>query len=194
MSVTSLTLLERLRGQPSAADWQRFHNVYRPLICGWLARIPGLRDEVDDLTQEILVAVIRSVAAFERQRAGSFRAWLRQITVNRVRSYWRERAKRPLVGFQGSATEDFLERLEDPASDLAAEWDREHDRHVFDRLLAIVQADFQPETWRAFQRFVLDGVPAAEVASELGISDNAVILAKARILKRLRDEAGVLLE
>jgi RNA polymerase sigma-70 factor (ECF subfamily) len=194
MSVTSLTLLERLRVQPSAADWQRLHDVYRPLIRGWLTRIPDLRDEKDDLSQDILTVVFREVARFERQREGSFRAWLRRVTVNRIRNYWRERARRPQVGLQGSETENFLGLLEDPTSDLAAEWDREHDRHAFDRLLAIVQPDFQPETWEAFRRFALDGMPAAKVASELGISDNAVILAKTRILKRLRDEAGVLLE
>jgi RNA polymerase sigma factor (sigma-70 family) len=194
VSVTSLTLLERLRVKPSAADWQRFHDAYLPLIRVWLMRVPGLRDEVDDLSQEVLIVVVREVAGFERQRQGSFRAWLRQITVNRIRSCWRKRARRPLVGVADTSTEDFLGQLEDPASALASQWDREHDRHVFDHLLATVKDDFQAETWEAFRRFVLDGVPAAKVAQELGVSTNAVILAKARILKRLRDEAGGLLD
>jgi RNA polymerase sigma-70 factor (ECF subfamily) len=194
VSITSLSLLERLKQEPSAADWQRLHEVYQPLIREWLRRIPGLRDEADDLSQEVLIVVFREIAGFERQREGSFRAWLRRVTVNRIRTHWRQVARRPLVGLEGSDTDDFLGRLEDPSSDLAAEWDREHDRHVFARLLAQVQPDFQPETWEAFRRFALDGLPAAKVATELGISENAVILAKARILKRLREEAGVLLD
>ena len=47
---------------------------------------------------------------------------------------------------------------------------------------------------QAFQRFGVDGVPAGRVAEELGLSENAVILAKSRVLKRLREEAGDLLE
>ena len=194
MLATSLSLLDRLRSAPSAADWQRLHDVYKQLIGGWLARVPGLRDETDDLTQEIMLVVFREIAHFERQREGSFRAWLRRVTVNRLREHWRSKAKRPLVGFDGSATEDFLVRLEDPASDLSAQWDRDHDKQVFDRLLTAVQRDFQPDTWVAFKRFALDGVPAAQVAAEMGTTQNAVIQAKAHILKRLREEAGILLD
>ena len=91
-------------------------------------------------------------------------------------------------------SEQFLDRLADPNSDLAQEWDREHDRHVSQRLLAVVQPDFAPTTWAAFQRFALDGLPAARVAEELHLTENAVLKAKSRILKRLRDEAGDLLE
>lgn len=194
MSVTSLTLLERLKLKPSDTDWQRFHDVYQPLICGCLFRVPGLRDEVDDLTQDVLVVVFRKIAEFDRKRVGSFRAWLRQVTVNRIRSCWRERIKRPQVGLQDTSTEDFLNRMEDPTSELSAAWDREYDQNVFDRILAIVKDDFQEETWLAFQRFALEGLSAATVATELGISTNAVILAKSRIMKRLREEAGELLD
>ncbi len=52
---------------------------------------------------------------------------------------------------------------------------------------------FSPPTWEAFRRFGVDGVPAVQVAEELGLSENAVILAKSRVLKRLRMEAGDLL-
>jgi RNA polymerase sigma-70 factor, ECF subfamily len=57
-----------------------------------------------------------------------------------------------------------------------------------------VQTDFNSRTWQAFQRFDVDGEPAARVAQDLGITENAVILAKARVLKRLRHEAGELFE
>jgi RNA polymerase sigma-70 factor (ECF subfamily) len=194
MTATSLSLLERLRRNPSPTDWRRLHDVYLPLIQSWLVRIPGLQDEADDLTQEVLVVVFRKIANFERQREGSFRAWLRRVTVRRIRHYWRSRRRRPLVGLEDDETDHFLTRLEDPASDLSRQWDKDHDRHVFHRLLTIVKVDFQPETWEAFRRFALEGRSAAEVARELQTTDSAVMLAKSRILKRLREEAGVLLD
>ena len=98
----------------------------------------------------------------------------------------------PAVGLDPAV--GFLDRLEAPDGDLAREWDQDHDRHVFERLLAIVQPDFHPTTWEAFRRFAMDGLPAAQVAEELGLTENAVLQAKSRILKRLRAEAGDLLK
>ena len=96
----------------------------------------------------------------------------------------------PPGGGLGKDEDAFLSQLEDPNSELAKEWDREHDRHVSQKLLELVKNDFEPTTWDAFRRFALDGVPASKVAEEMGISENAVLLSKSRILKRLRREAG----
>jgi RNA polymerase sigma-70 factor (ECF subfamily) len=114
------------------------------------------------------------------------------VTVNRVLNLRRQRQRRPVVGLDPA--DEFLERLSDPNGDLAREWDRDHDRYVVDKLMAVVQSDFTPITWEAFRRFGIEGIPTALVAQELGLSENAVILAKARVLKRLREEAGDLLE
>jgi RNA polymerase sigma-70 factor, ECF subfamily len=186
---TSLNLLDRLKAaRPDASDWNRLQAIYLPLIEHWLGRVPGLGDESADLAQEVLVFVFREVPRFDRQREGAFRAWLRQVTLNKIRNYRRKRHRRPAAGLDPA--DGFLDRLSYPNDDLAREWDREHDKHVVDGLLAVVQPDFTPATWKAFQRFGVDGVPAARVAEEMGISENAVILAKSRVLKRLREEAG----
>jgi hypothetical protein len=62
----------------------------------------------------------------------------------------------------------FLDSLADPNGELAREWDMDHERHVFEKLLAIVQPDFSPTTWAAFRRFAVDGLPSAKVAEDLG--------------------------
>jgi RNA polymerase sigma-70 factor (ECF subfamily) len=189
---TSLSLLDRLKAaRPDASDWNRLQGIYLPLIERWLGRVPGLGDESADLAQEVLVVVFREVSGFDRQREGSFRAWLRQVTVNKIRNWGRKRHRRPVVGLDPA--DGFLDRLSDPNDNLAREWDRDHDKHVVEKLLAIVQRDFTPATWEAFQRFGVERVPAGRVAEEMGISENAVILAKSRVLKRLRQEAGDLL-
>jgi RNA polymerase sigma-70 factor (ECF subfamily) len=194
VSLTSSSLLERLRdAPPDAADWTRLHDIYSPLIRSWLRRVPGLGDEADDLAQEVLTAVVRELPAFERRRDGAFRAWLRQITLNRIRAFHKARRMRPLAG-AGEALDRLLAQLEDPASNPARHWDRDHDKHVLQGLLALVQADFEPATWQAFTRFTLQGLPASQVARELGTSEAGVFRAKFRVLKRLREEAGELLD
>jgi RNA polymerase sigma-70 factor (ECF subfamily) len=162
-----------------------------PLITRWLRRIPGWGDESDDLAQEVFVVMVREIPRFERRREGSFRAWLRQVTVNKVRTFRKQLGCKPVAGLD--LADGFLDRLAEPNSELAREWELDHDRHVFQKLLAIVQPDFQPNTWEAFRRFAIDGRPAAEVAAQLGLNVNSVLQAKSRVLKRLREEAGELL-
>ena len=194
MNTTSLGLLERLKhAEPDALEWRRLRDIYSPMIRHWLSRIPNLHHELDDLTQEVLVVLSRELPLFERRRDGSFRAWLRQITVNRVRAFCEKRRKQPLA-MGRTETDQLLAQLADPSSDLARQWDEDHDKHVFQKLLAIVEGDFEPSTWQAFTRFALEGRPAAQVAAELGVTESAVVQAKFRILKRLREEAGGLLD
>ena len=119
MTATPLSLLERLKvAKPDASDWQRLQEIYPPLIRSWLARVPGVRDEIDDLTQEVLVVLFREMSSFERRRDGSFRAWLRQVTVNRVRAFQKARQRRPIAGL-GEAADQLLAQLEDSDSNLA---------------------------------------------------------------------------
>ena len=189
MNPTSLSLLDRLKvARPSAPDWWRLQAIYLPLIRRWLGRVPGLGDETADLSQEVFLELPR----FQRRREGSFRAWLRKVTVNKVRTTLRQRNRR--AGAGQDLTDQFLDRLEAPNGDLAQEWDKEHDRYLLEKLLTIVQPDFDPTTWKAFRRFAIDGLPAARVAEELDLTEGGVLQAKSRILKRLRQEAGDLLK
>jgi RNA polymerase sigma-70 factor (ECF subfamily) len=190
MNTTSPSLLERLKqAEPDAMEWRKLQGIYQPLIHSWLIRFPGMREEADDLTQEVLVVLFRELPSFERRRLGSFRAWLKQIAVNRVRTFWKAKRNRRSARFD-SDSDQFISQLEDPKSELSRQWDRDHDEHLFKKLVAIVQPDFEKGTWLAFTRFALDGQSAADVAKELDMSESAVVQAKARVLKRLREEAG----
>lgn len=192
MSDTSVSLLLRLQRESDPASWQRFVDVYAPLIGRWLNRSSLQQADYDDLIQEVLKIVVQKVPEFERRREGSFRAWLRVVTANCLREHWRSEKYRPLA----SGDTDFLKRLqelEDPQSPLAQAWEAEHDRHVVRRLLELIGPQFEPSTLQAFRSVVFDGQKPAQVAAELGISVNAVLLAKSRILRQLRREMDGLL-
>ena len=57
-----------------------------------------------------------------------------------------------------------------------------------------MKTEFQPTTWQACWEHVVTGRPAAAVAQQLGITVNAVYLAKSRVLRRLRQELEGLLD
>jgi RNA polymerase sigma-70 factor, ECF subfamily len=194
MAETSATLLERLNDRSDSVAWGRLVDLYSPLINGWLRRHGVPAENAEDLTQEVLEVVVREVSRFRHNgRAGAFRTWLRTITINCIRQSWRSRRSR----VQATGSLDItamLDQLEDPASDLSRRWDQEHDQHVLQRLLELIEPDFQPATWRAFRRQVLDGASAETVAAELGLTVNAVLIAKSRVLSQLRRNAQGLVD
>jgi RNA polymerase sigma-70 factor (ECF subfamily) len=190
---TPISLLERLRLAPDPASWQRFVALYTPLIAGWLRRQDVQAADIDDLTQEVLGTLVRELPQFRHDlRRGAFRRWLRNITINRLRSFWRARRPAPVGG--NDSREQMLEQLEDPDSDLSRLWDEEHDRHVVRRLLELIEPEFEPATWRAFQMLVLEAKPTREAAAALGLSPNAVRIAKSRVLARFRQEIDGLID
>jgi RNA polymerase sigma-70 factor (ECF subfamily) len=60
--------------------------------------------------------------------------------------------------------------------------------------LDLVRGEFENRTWEAFWRTAVEDRPARDVADELGMSVLAVYKAKSRVLRRLRQELGDLVD
>jgi RNA polymerase sigma-70 factor (ECF subfamily) len=193
MDPTRLSLLQRGRDGDDAA-WRQIVALYQPLIRAWLVQQHVHLQEAEDLTQDVLAVVVKKLPHFEHAGTpGAFRGWLRTITVNRAREFWRQgkcRAQTP----GGSAFLEALGQLEDPGSDVSRRWDEEHDRHVLQHLLACLEEEFDPTTLHAFRRLTFDRSSGQEVAAELGMTRSAVYNAKSRVLNRLRQEAAGLID
>jgi len=194
MAETSAALLFRLNDPSDSVAWQRLVDLYSPLISSWLGRNGLSATDAEDLSQEVLAIVVREVPRFRHNgRVGAFRTWLRTIALNCLRQYWRSRRVRPeSAGLPDIAL--LLDQLEDPSSDLNRRWDREHDEFVLHRLLELLKPEFEATTWQAFRRQVIDGAPARAVAAELSMTVNAVLIAKSRVLSRLRHNAEGLVD
>jgi RNA polymerase sigma-70 factor (ECF subfamily) len=190
---TSASLLDRIRTSPDEAAWRRLDDLYRPLVRRWLLRDPSLGDDAEDVVQEVMAVLVRELPGFRRQRNGSFRRWLRTITAHRLGALYRSRKNRPQA-LGGPLEESPLAQLADAHSELSRQWDREHDRYVLGRLLELIAPLFEPTTLAAFRRVAVEGVASAQVAEELGLSLNAVLVAKSRVLNRLRQEAKGLID
>jgi len=192
--LTSKSLLVKARDRSDQAAWRRLTELYEPLIERWVRPHVAQRADAEDLVQEVMTTLVRELPGFDHnERPGAFRAWLRSITVHRLHAYWEKRNARPAAA-SGPDLREALAQLADPTSALSESWDEEHDRHVTESLLKSIRLEFQPATWRAFERQVQDGQPASDVAWELGISANAVLIAKSRVLKRLREKAAGLVD
>ena len=188
MNETSLSLLAQLQESDEADSWARFARLYTPLITAWLRKYDVQNSDIDDLMQDVFLAVSKDLPRFERRGPGAFRGWMKGILVNRLRNFWRSRDRRPLA-VAGSDIDARLAQLDDPTSQQTQIWNRQHDQIVMRQLLEMVKPQFESTTWKAFCRVALDGQKAQTVADELQISRNSVFLAKSRVLRRLRQEA-----
>ena len=89
MNETRQSLL--LRAQTGEEDaWKDLTDLYRPLIIGWLNRqgVPAV--DLEDLSQDVLLSVVKHLPSFQHSgNRGAFRAWLRTIVCSRTTDYWR---------------------------------------------------------------------------------------------------------
>src|SRR4051794_20857840 len=130
---TNVSLLDRLRGGADPAAWQRLDDLYRPWVRRWVVRDAVLRDDADDVVQDVMGVLVRELPRFQRERTGSFRRWLRTVTHHRVLAFRQKHRRERAAGDDGP-----LAQLADPDSDLSRLWDREHDQHVLRRLLELL--------------------------------------------------------
>lgn len=174
-----------LRADDPAA-WERLVGRYYPAVYRWCRRA-GLRpDDAADVCQEVFRSVAASLPGFRREQPGhTFGGWLRRITQRRLADHRRQRQGQP----QAEGGSDALERLRELADDQPSASSAQGVRAGrLSRVLDAVHCEFEEPTWQAFWQVTVDGRPAAEVAAALGLTANAVYLAKSRVLRRLRED------
>jgi RNA polymerase sigma-70 factor (ECF subfamily) len=192
-SATSRSLLARVQADEPKA-WDRLVTLYAPLVLHWCRR-SGLQDQdAADVFQQVFQAVIAYVGKFSKERPGdTFRGWLRRITQNKLRDHFRKLAHEAR-GAGGSSALERLSQFPEPQLREDNGTAEEGERSLFVRALELIRADFEERTWRAFWQTVVDGRTPRDVAADLSMSPGAVRVAKSRVLHRLREELGDLIE
>ncbi len=189
MNETSLSLLNRLTDSADSETWDELVSLYRPLLEHWLNRYHVQPTDADDVIQEVLAVVIRELPKFRHnERTGAFRNWLRTILMNRLKAYWRTRDNRSQSP-GGSEFVTQLGELADGNSYMSSLWNAEHDAYLVKRLSQAIRPRFDTKTWEAFERQVIGGQTASQVATDLGLSLSSVYAAKSRVLHALRQES-----
>jgi RNA polymerase sigma-70 factor (ECF subfamily) len=181
MDGPSNTLLVRLRRNRSQKDWERFYDLYNPLLQFWALKLTS-PNEADDLVQDVFLLVMKKLPSFAGSEDRSFLAWLRAVMVNRWRDLGRRVVSRRCVSDTAALDEAVVD---DELGEMAATEERDL---LIRRALQVMQSDFEPTTWQACWEAVACDRPAAEVAAELGVSVDVVYSASYRVIRRLRSE------
>ena len=126
---------------------------------------------------------------FRYDPSRSFRAWLKTVMMNAWRNQARQRKARS--SFASETLDPDLIPDTDPRVQLD---EAEYRARLVSRALELMREQFEPNTWKACWEFVVADRPAADVAAELGMTENAVYLAKSRVLRYLRHELRCFLD
>ncbi|QEG30615.1 RNA polymerase sigma factor RpoE [Gemmata obscuriglobus] len=191
---TSSTLLAGVRARTPGA-WERFEALYRPLVLYWCQQ-DGLRPhDAQDVSQDVFLAADRAMDRFRHDQPGdTLRGWLRMITRNKAHDHRRRNARQiPAVG-GSDAQRELLSVPERPERGGGADADAVEERIVLRQAVELTLAGFKDRTRQAFWRYMIDRQRAEDVAQELGIRVHSVYLAKSRVLHRLLEEFGELVD
>lgn len=178
---THETLLARLGGHPDSDAWRDFCDRYGELIRRFALRQNLQSADCDDVLQEVLVALTRSLPGFQYDPArGRFRSYLKTIVLRAVfKKFRQKRGDGPIVNIEQAVT-----RL---AEDAETErlWDDEWRQHHFRLAMATIAAEFNAADVAAFESYVGQQVSPRETAERLNVNVDQVYQAKSRIMKRL---------
>ncbi len=190
---TSLSLLYRLKANESAA-WDRLVLLYAPLVYHWCRKLQLPDQDAADVFQDVFQSLAAKISTFRKEQpSDTFRGWLRTITHNKVYDHFRRQGREPQAagGTEANIRFSQLEALNPPTETNDEE---QAYQQLVRRALELIREDFTPRTWQAFWRVAVDGQRPVDIAEELKMRPGAVRVAKSRVLQRLRQELGELLE
>jgi RNA polymerase sigma factor (sigma-70 family) len=190
---TRRSLLSRLKDWSDEESWRTFFDTYWKLIYRAAIRA-GLSDaEAQDVVQETVLSVLKSMPGFEYDpRKGSFKSWLLRLTGWRITDQLRKRqpgVERRRPDTRTSARTATVERVADPAGDgLDALWDEEWESNLMAAALERVKRKVDPKHYQAFDLYVLKQWPVARVTRALKLNRGRIYLIKHRINRLIRQE------
>ncbi|MHC5111937.1 MAG: RNA polymerase sigma factor, partial [Planctomycetota bacterium] len=172
----------RLRDDNDSSAWREFDDRYGDLIRGFARRRGLQRVDVEDVGQEVMLALSKAMPGFQYDPdKGKFRSYLKTAT---LRAIFRKNQQKYGEIALGSVEDATRAAEADAAVDEA--WELEWQRYHMRIAMRAVELEFNGCDMEAFRLYAVEGKGAKETAAALGISTNQVYYAKSQILKRLK--------
>jgi len=183
---TKASLLSAVR-RGDEIGWRDFYDNYKPLI---LLRGRDLRlnqTEKEELVQLVMLAFFQQNKSFVYDRSlGRFRDYLKRIIHNKACDLMRKR-KDGTVSIEVDQM-----RIEEIPAEAEENWETEWRNHLQKEALKELRMRIEPTTYQSYHLFVVEGLPAKEVAQMLEIKPNAVYQHKSRVEEMLVEIAKTL--
>lgn len=178
MESTSTSLLEQLRDADNRTAWDRFVDLYSPVMYSWGNRMGLQSTDIEDVVQDTFVVVFRQIRTLEYDSGRSFRAWLKTV----FRTKWIDRQRRRKLQID----EISLSQLVDGEK----EEDAVDRRLLLKSALAIIEPEFSAKNWAVFLSYFVEGQEPAAISSRFSVSVATVYAVASKVKRRLRDILG----
>jgi RNA polymerase sigma-70 factor (ECF subfamily) len=180
-TTTHGSLLARLAVGSDSSAWGDFLDRYGDLIHRFAARRGLQPADADDVTQEVLLSLTRSMPGFHYDpEKGKFRSYLKTVVLRAVIRKSRQNDRE-------FALEEIEAAVARAADDAAIDdvWENEWRQHHLRQAMRAIGVEFNSADRAAFARYAVEGRSAQEAAASLGMTVDQVYQAKSRILKRI---------
>lgn len=190
---TRHTLLARLKDWEDNESWMEFFDTYSGLIYNTALKMGLTEQEAEEALQETMLSVAKKIKEFQcNPRAGSFKAWLLNLTRWRIKDILRKRPPpaEPLHKKDTSTGHLALEETIPSPNGCEIEkiWDTEWEDVIWDAAIKKVKKEVSPEQFQIFHLYVVKKTPVSKITKMLGVSATSVYLAKHRIGKLIQKE------
>lgn len=180
---TRLTLMQRLKNRNDNRSWEEFCDAYRGFIFSVLNRMKVEHELIDDLMQDILISVWKSLPGFEYDPSkGRFSSWLATISINTVKSAQLKKSR--LLAREHKA---YTQQTQETESELVDMIEKEWAAFLTETAWTNVSKGLSEVMRQCFEGF-MDGKNLNKIAQELGLPDNTVRVYKSRVNTLMKRE------
>lgn len=157
--------------------YARLLNALYPYICAVLSGGLANQDWVEDITQEVLVSVHKSLGTYSADRP--FKPWLKSIIQFRRADFLRQHYRKKKVFEEAQSQSNIFD-------------DDVTFQPNYDELKDIMSAlsDFPTKQQKIFKLLKVEGYSAKEVAKEMDMSVSAVKVSAHRTTAKLKEKLG----
>lgn len=187
---TRKSLIIRAQNPDDSQAWEEFVQYYERFIFHVLHRLNVSASDFDDLVQNVLLKLWRSISSYDSGKA-RFRTWLGVVVRNAVYDQFAETQRRRKLLQEELESMQMLE--EEPASEIELLIEQEWTQHVTSLAMERIQKLFSDEAVKSFT-MSLDGTPAKEIAEELNLSVDSVYTLKSRVKARFIKEIKAVID
>ena len=167
-------LAQRIREGDRAAEAELAQRFTRPVFLICLARLRD-RDSADDLTQEILLAVLRALRAGHLREPDKLPQFVQGTARNLINNFIRTRIRR---------AESTLPEAEALPFDATAEFRRVERRQALSQALQ----ELSHSDREILELAAIEGLSSLEIAQRLGVSHDAIRARKSRAIRKIAEK------